>query len=93
MHQQHTEAAEAENTAVVPAGEIAAAALAIKTATIASVKSIGPVMQKKLAEKGITTLDDIANTPKSKVAALKQFEKERGFNTWEEQAKALLAAQ
>ena len=66
---------------------------AIKTATIASVKSIGPVMQKKLAEKGITTLDDIANTPKSKVAALKQFEKERGFNTWEEQAKALLAAQ
>jgi predicted flap endonuclease-1-like 5' DNA nuclease len=65
---------------------------AIKTATIASVNSIGPVMQKKLAEKGITTLADIANTPKSKIQTLKQFEKERGFNTWKEQAKALLAA-
>ena len=65
---------------------------AIKKPSIASIQGIGPVMQKKLAEKGITTLDDIANTPKSKVAALKQFEKERGFNTWEEQAKALLAA-
>jgi predicted flap endonuclease-1-like 5' DNA nuclease len=65
---------------------------AIKTATIASINSIGPVMQKKLAEKGITTLADIANTPKSKIQTLKQFEKERGFNTWKEQAKALLAA-
>jgi predicted flap endonuclease-1-like 5' DNA nuclease len=63
-----------------------------KKPTIASIKGIGPVMQKKLAEKGITTLDDIANTPKSKIQTLKQFEKERGFNTWKEQAKALLAA-
>ena len=65
---------------------------ALKKPTIASIKSIGPVMQKKLAEKGITTLEDIANTPKSKIQTLKQFEKERGFNTWKAQAKALLAA-
>jgi predicted flap endonuclease-1-like 5' DNA nuclease len=63
----------------------------IKTPTIASINSIGPVMQKKLAEKGITTLEDIANTPKNKTQTLKQFENERGFNTWKEQAKALLA--
>jgi predicted flap endonuclease-1-like 5' DNA nuclease len=63
----------------------------IKTSTIASIKGIGPVMQKKLAEEGITTLSDIANTPKNKVDVLKKFEKERGFNTWKEQSIALLA--
>jgi predicted flap endonuclease-1-like 5' DNA nuclease len=63
---------------------------AIKTPTVASIKGIGPVMQKKLAEAGITTLEDIANTPKSKIEILKQFEKERGFNTWKIKAKALL---
>ncbi|AGH43299.1 hypothetical protein [Paraglaciecola psychrophila] len=63
----------------------------VKTSTIASIKGIGPVMQKKLAEQGITTLADIGNTPKSKIDTLKQFEKERGFNTWKEQAKTLLA--
>jgi predicted flap endonuclease-1-like 5' DNA nuclease len=64
---------------------------AIKKSSIASIKGIGPVMQKKLAQKGITTLDDIANTPKSKIEVLKQFEKEKGFSTWNEQAKGLLA--
>ena len=64
---------------------------AMKKSSIASIKGIGPVMQKKLAEKGITTLDDIANTPKSKIEVLRQFEKERGFSTWNEQAKGLLA--
>lgn len=64
---------------------------AIKKPSIASIKGIGPVMQKKLAEKGITTLEDIANTPKSKIDALKQFESDRGFNTWKAQAKTLLA--
>ncbi|MFT6806105.1 MAG: putative flap endonuclease-1-like 5' DNA nuclease [Glaciecola sp.] len=63
----------------------------VKNSTIASIKGIGPVMQKKLAEQGITTLADIGNTPKSKIEALKQFEKERGFTTWKEQAKTLLA--
>lgn len=62
-----------------------------KKPTIASIKGIGPVMQKKLAGKGITSLEDIANTPKSKIEVLKQFENERGFNTWKEQAKGLLA--
>ena len=47
-------------------------------------------MQKKLAEAGIMTLENIANTPKSKMEILKQFEKQRGFNTWKEQAKTLL---
>ena len=64
----------------------------VKTSTIASIKGIGPVIQKKLAEQGITTLADIGNTPKSKIEVLKQFEKERGFNTWKEQAKKLLAS-
>jgi predicted flap endonuclease-1-like 5' DNA nuclease len=63
---------------------------AIKKPTVASIKGIGPVMQKKLAEAGITTLDDIANTPKVKIETLKQFETQRGFNTWKVQAKALL---
>jgi predicted flap endonuclease-1-like 5' DNA nuclease len=63
-----------------------------KTSTISSIKSIGPVMQKKLAAKGFTTLDDIANTPKSKIESLKKFQKERGFDTWEKQAKVLLAS-
>jgi predicted flap endonuclease-1-like 5' DNA nuclease len=63
---------------------------AIKKPTVASIKGIGPVMRKKLAEAGIMTLEDIANTPKSKTGTLKQFEKQRGFNTWKEQAKALL---
>jgi predicted flap endonuclease-1-like 5' DNA nuclease len=62
-----------------------------KTSTIASIKGIGPVMQKKLAEKGITTLEDIANTPSNKIEILMGFEKERGFNTWKEQAVTLLA--
>jgi predicted flap endonuclease-1-like 5' DNA nuclease len=65
---------------------------AAKISTIALIKSIGPVMQKKLAAAGIATLDDIANTPESKIESLKQFEKERGFDTWEKQAKALLAS-
>jgi len=64
---------------------------AIKAPTIALIKGIGPVMQKKLAEKGITTLEDIASTGEGKIALLKQFENERGFNTWNKQAKALLA--
>lgn len=63
---------------------------AIKKLTVASIKGIGPVMQIKLAEAGIMTLEDIANTPKSKIGILEQFEKQRGFNTWKEQAKALL---
>lgn len=62
-----------------------------KTSTIASIKGIGPVMQKKLAEKGISTLEDLANTPSNKIDTLKEFEKERGFNTWKEQAVILLA--
>jgi predicted flap endonuclease-1-like 5' DNA nuclease len=65
---------------------------AAKISTIALIKSIGPVMQKKLAAAGIATLDDIANTPESKIESLKQFEKERGFDTWKKQAKALLAS-
>lgn len=61
-----------------------------KTATIASINGIGPVMQKKLAEAGFTSLEDLANTPESKTEALKQFARTRGFNTWKENAQALL---
>ncbi len=61
-----------------------------KAPTIASINGIGPVVQKKLAEAGFTNLEDLANTPASKVEALKQFEKTRGFNTWKEKAQALL---
>ena len=66
------------------------AAKATKAPTIASINGIGPVVQKKLAEAGFTTLEDLANTPASKAEALKQFEKTRGFNTWKEKAQALL---
>ncbi|MDU0355541.1 hypothetical protein RS130_18045 [Paraglaciecola aquimarina] len=47
--------------------------------------------QKKLAEAGITTLAQIANPPAPVKTALKQFEKVRGYNTWQAQAKKLLA--
>ena len=35
--------------------------------------------------------EDIASTPSHKIEILKGFEKERGFNTWKEQAVTLLA--
>lgn len=66
------------------------AAKTTKAPTIASINGIGPVVQKKLAEAGFTTLEDLANTPANKIEALKQFEKTRGFNTWKEKAQALL---
>jgi predicted flap endonuclease-1-like 5' DNA nuclease len=47
-------------------------------------------LPKVVAEKGIITLDDIAHTLSNKIETLKEFEKERGFNTWKEQAMALL---
>ena len=77
-------------TAAKPKTAKPRAARAPKAPTIASINGIGPVVQKKLAEAGFTTLEDLANTPASKVEALKQFEKTRGFNTWKEKAQALL---
>jgi len=64
-----------------------------KVPTIASINGIGPVMQKQLASAGFATLEDLANTPESKTSALKQFEKTRGFDTWQKQAKELLEGQ
>jgi predicted flap endonuclease-1-like 5' DNA nuclease len=61
-----------------------------KAPTIASISGIGPVTQKKLADAGFTSLEDLANTPKSKIEALKQFEKTKGFTTWKTKAQALL---
>ncbi|MFD2229370.1 helix-hairpin-helix domain-containing protein [Alkalimarinus sediminis] len=61
-----------------------------KAPTIGSINGIGPVVEKKLAEAGFTTLEDLANTPANKLEALKQFEKTRGFSTWKEKAQALL---
>ena len=62
----------------------------IKKPTIASLKGVGPITQKKLAEAGFTTLKQIATPPVSKAAALQQFKKIRGFDTWQHQATALL---
>ena len=61
-----------------------------KAPTIASIKGVGPVIQKKLAAAGFTSLEDLANTPADKAQALKEFENTRGFETWKEQAQALL---
>ncbi|WP_250656928.1 hypothetical protein [Alkalimarinus coralli] len=61
-----------------------------KAPTIAAIKGIGPVIQKKLAAAGFTSLEDLANTPADKAQALKEFENTRGFETWKEQAQALL---
>jgi predicted flap endonuclease-1-like 5' DNA nuclease len=61
-----------------------------KTPSIASISGIGPVIQKKLAAAGFVSLEDLANTPKSKIEALKQFEKTRGFSTWKDDAQALI---
>lgn len=58
--------------------------------TIASIKGIGPVIQKKLAAAGFTSLEDLANTPTTKIEALKLFEKARGFDTWQKEAQVLL---
>ena len=58
---------------------------------LAAIKGIGPVTQKKLEQAGITSLEDLANTPSNKQEALKSFEKVKGFETWAQQAKELLA--
>ena len=67
-----------------------AATKAVKTPTIASIVGIGPVTHKKLIDAGFTSLEDLANTPVSKIEALKQFEKTKGFTTWKKEAQALL---
>ena len=64
-----------------------------KVPSIASINGIGPVMQKKLANAGFATLEDLANTPEDKASVLKQFEKTKGFDTWQTQAKELLEGQ
>jgi predicted flap endonuclease-1-like 5' DNA nuclease len=61
-----------------------------KAPTIASIKGIGPVNQKKLADAGFISLEDLANIPASKTEALKPFEKIKGFTTWQQEAQALL---
>tara|TARA_R110001592_G_scaffold130225_1_gene343338 strand:- start:1171 stop:1740 length:570 start_codon:yes stop_codon:yes gene_type:complete len=58
---------------------------------LSAIKGIGPATVTKLIEAGITTLEDLANTPENKVDALKLFEKTKGFDTWAEQAKNLLS--
>jgi predicted flap endonuclease-1-like 5' DNA nuclease len=58
---------------------------------LGSIKGIGPVTLKKLDDAGFTSLEDLANTPASKVEALKEFEKTKGFEAWAQQAKDLLA--
>ena len=58
---------------------------------LAAIKGIGPVTLKKLQDAGITTLEDIANTPDNKVEALKSFENTKGFQSWEQQAKDVLS--
>ncbi|MFT4938379.1 MAG: putative flap endonuclease-1-like 5' DNA nuclease [Paraglaciecola sp.] len=70
--------------------ETVTVARAPKKPTIASINGIGPVTHKKLVEAGFTSLEDLANTPASKTEALKQFEKTKGFNTWQKEAQALL---
>jgi predicted flap endonuclease-1-like 5' DNA nuclease len=79
---QKTEAKAAANTAKPKPGP--------KAPTIASINGIGPVTQKRLAEAGFTSLEDLANTPSSKAEALKEFEKTKGFSTWKQNAQALL---
>ena len=61
-----------------------------KKPTMVSITGIGPVTHKKLTEAGITSLEDLANTPKSKVETLQKFERTKGFNNWKKEAQALL---
>ncbi|MFT7184719.1 MAG: putative flap endonuclease-1-like 5' DNA nuclease [Pseudohongiellaceae bacterium] len=58
--------------------------------TIEAIKGVGPVLQKKLDDAGVKTIDDLANPSDAQLVALKQFEKTRGFETWQDQAKELL---
>jgi predicted flap endonuclease-1-like 5' DNA nuclease len=58
---------------------------------LASIKGIGPVTLKKLEDAGFNSLEDLANTPKSKIEALKAFEKTNGFETWSKQAQDILS--
>lgn len=61
-----------------------------KAPTIASVNGIGPVLQKKLAEAGITTLEQLADPSPEQASALEAFKGNRGFDSWQAQAKSLL---
>jgi predicted flap endonuclease-1-like 5' DNA nuclease len=65
-------------------------AKAVKVLSLTSINGIGPVMQKKLLAAGFAKLEDLANTPVNKAAALKQFEKSRGYGNWKKEAQALL---
>lgn len=57
---------------------------------LASVKGIGPVTIQKLEDAGIKTLEDLATPSAAKKKTLEGFSSVRGFDTWQEQAKALL---
>lgn len=61
-----------------------------KESSISDIKGIGPILQKKLQEAGVTKVDELANPSEAQTLALKQFEKARGFESWQIQAKELL---
>ncbi|MFT5676288.1 MAG: putative flap endonuclease-1-like 5' DNA nuclease [Paraglaciecola sp.] len=95
LHLKASSAAKTPKTTAVKVKKQAAAKPKIapkapKKPTMISINGIGPVTLKKLTEAGITSLDDLANTPKSKTEALKQFEKTKGFSNWKKEAQALL---
>ncbi|MFT6029830.1 MAG: putative flap endonuclease-1-like 5' DNA nuclease [Oleiphilaceae bacterium] len=70
--------------------KVAVASQKTKSA-LASIKGVGPATLKKLEDAGFTSLEELADTPESKAEALKTFEKVKGFETWAQQAKDLLA--
>ena len=58
---------------------------------IADIKGVGPVLQQKLNDAGITQLSQIAQPTKQDQAALQAFSSSRGFSSWQAQASKLLA--
>jgi predicted flap endonuclease-1-like 5' DNA nuclease len=82
---QHLRFAQAKNTQA----SVKKAAATVKT-ELDKIKGIGPVLQKKLSDAGIKTLDALTNPSKAQADALEAFKSKRGFDSWKAQAEALL---
>ncbi len=52
---------------------------------------VGPVLAKKLNEAGITSVKQVAAPTEAEKAILQQFEKNKGYDQWQSQAKELIS--
>lgn len=66
------------------------AAKAVNKSDLTLVKGIGPATAKKMADLGISSIDQIANPSAAEKEKLQAFAKMKGFDQWSGEAKKLL---